>query len=356
MTAVAAPRPLARTVRRTFPLFTALGFAVLASFVLGVGRGAVPISPSAVLGILGDRLLGLDFGFDFAEQQDLVLWTIRLPRVLLSLGIGAALGLSGAALQGIFRNPLADPTLIGVSAGAAVGAVGSIVLGFTALGIWSTPIAAFVGALMTTGTVFTLAYRNGRVEVLTLVLCGVGVNALAFAAVGLLTSIATDSQLRNVSFWQLGSVGGATWEFVAAAAPFIGLGLVLLPRFARQLDLFVLGEREARHLGVNVERTRLLVVVLASLAAGAGVAVAGVLSFVGLVVPHVVRLVHGPGHRVLLPASALGGAAVLTFADLVARTAAVPREIPLGVVTAIIGAPVFLVLLRRTQRRDGGFA
>ena len=338
------------------PLFAALIVAVGAAFVLGVGRGAVPIGPGEVMGILAKRLTGHDFGIAFDQRQDLVLWTIRLPRVILSLGIGAALGLSGAALQGVFRNPLADPALIGVSAGAAVGAVGSIVLGFTALGIWSTPIAAFVGAVITTGLVFRAAYKNGRVEVITLVLCGVGVNALAFSGVGLLTSIATDAQLRNVSFWQLGSVGGATWEFVAAVAPFIGVALVLLPTYARRLDLFVLGEREARHLGVKVERTRLEVIVLAAMSAGAAVAVAGILGFVGLVVPHVIRLLHGPSHRTLLPASALGGAAVLTIADLIARTAVVPREIPLGVMTSIIGAPVFLLLLRKTRQSQGGFA
>ena len=338
------------------PLFAALIVAVAVAFVLGVGHGAVPIGPGQVVGILAKRLTGHDFGIAFDERQDLVMWTIRLPRVILSLGIGAALGLSGAALQGVFRNPLADPALIGVSAGAAVGAVGSIVLGFTALGIWSTPIAAFVGAVITTGLVFRAAYKNGRVEVITLVLCGVGVNALAFSGVGLLTSIATDAQLRNVSFWQLGSVGGATWEFVGAVAPFIGVALVLLPTYARRLDLFVLGEREARHLGVKVERTRLEVIVLAAMSAGAAVAVAGILGFVGLVVPHAIRLVHGPSHRTLLPASALGGATVLTIADLIARTAVVPREIPLGVMTSIIGAPVFLLLLRRTRQSQGGFA
>jgi iron complex transport system permease protein len=343
-------------LKRTVPLFVVLTLAVVGSFVLGVGRGAVAIGPLEVLGILGKRVIGNDLGVAFQERQELVLWTIRLPRVILALGIGAALGLSGAALQGVFRNPLADPALIGVSAGAAMGAVGSIVLGFTALGIWSTPVAAFIGAGITTGLVFRAAYKNGRVEVITLVLCGVGVNALAFSGVGLLTSIATDEELRNVSFWQLGSVGGATWEFVGAVAPFIGIALVLLPTYARRLDLFVLGEREARHLGVKVERTRLEVIVLAAMSAGAAVAVAGILGFVGLVVPHVIRLVHGPSHRTLLPASALGGAAVLTFADLIARTAVVPREIPLGVMTSIIGAPVFLVLLRRTRHSQGGFA
>ncbi len=337
-------------------LLSALTVLLIAAFVLGLGRGAVPISPLDVLAILTKRLSGRNFGVGFTEQQDAVLWTIRLPRVLLALGVGAALGLSGAALQGVFRNPLADPGLIGVSSGAAVGAVGSIVLGFHALGLWSVPTAAFLGALTAAAVVFRAAHRDGRVEVVTLVLCGVGVNALCGAAIGLLTSIADDDKLRNVSFWQLGSVGGATWELVRALLPFVVLALLALPRLADELDLFVLGEREARHLGVRVERTRLFVIVIASLAAGAAVAVAGILGFVGLIVPHLIRLINGPGHRVLLPASALGGAAVLTLADLAARTVTVPREVPLGVMTALLGAPVFLVLLRRTRQTSGGFA
>jgi iron complex transport system permease protein len=351
--------PAAAQSRRGFAslsLMAVLSVSLVATFVIGVGRGAVPIDPGQVLAVVAHRLTGSSMGIALDEQADLVLWTIRIPRVVLSIGIGAALSVSGAALQGIFRNPLADPGLIGVSAGAAVGAVGSIVLGFTAFGIWSTPLAAFVGALTVTAVVFSSAFRSGRVEVVTLVLCGVGVNALAFAMVGLLTSVATDEELRNISFWQLGSVGGATWEIVTAVAPFLAVGLILLPRFARRLDLLALGEREAKHLGVDVVRTRLFVIILASLAAGSAVAVAGIISFVGLIVPHVIRLVNGPSHRTLLPASALGGAIVLTLADLVARTAVVPREIPLGVMTSLLGAPVFLVLLRKTRQQAGGFA
>ena len=343
---------------REFALVIALGILTIFSFVLGLGRGAVSISPVQVFSILLNRLFGVGqtFGSGFSEQQSAVLFSIRLPRVLLSLGVGAALGLSGAALQGVFRNPLADPGLIGVSSGAAVGAVGSIVLGFTTFGLWSVPVAAFIGALIASAVVFRSAYKNGRVEVVTLVLCGVGVNALCGAAIGMLLSIADDDQLRNASFWQLGSVGGATWDAVKAMAPFVCLAIVALPRLAAQLDLFVLGEREARHLGVRVERTRLIVIGVSALAAGAAVAVAGILGFVGLIVPHLIRLVNGPGHRVLLPASALGGASVLTLADLAARTVVIPREVPLGVMTALIGAPLFLVLLRRTRQSQGGFA
>ena len=326
------------------------------SFVVGVGWGAVAIGPDEVLRVLAKRLFAWRIGGDVELQKDAVLWTIRLPRVLLSLSVGSALGVSGAALQGVFRNPLADPGLIGVSSGAALGAVAAIVGGFSAFGLWSVPFAAFLGSILATLLVFSMAHRNGRVEVVTLVLCGVAINALSGAGIGLLTSIANDRQLREVSFWQLGSVGGATWETIRAIVPFVLIALLILPRLARRLDLLVLGEREARHLGVNVERTRLTVIVLCGLACGAAVAVAGILSFVGLIVAHLIRLVNGPGHRVLLPASALGGAAMLTFADLIARTAVVPREIPLGVMTAMLGAPIFLFLIRRSQREYGGFA
>lgn len=341
---------------RSTPLLVALVAALLASVLVGVGMGAVHISPWEVIRILARRLLQVRLGGAVEPQLDAVLWTIRLPRIVLAVLVGAALGVSGAALQGVFRNPLADPALIGVSSGAALGAVAAIVLGADALGLWTLPVAAFVGAVAMAVVVFAIAHREGRVEVVTLVLCGVAVNALSGAGIGLLITVADDAQLRDISFWQLGSVGGATWTFVGACAPFVLLALVALPRQARRLDLLVLGEREARHLGVAVERTRFTVIALAALATGAAVAVAGILGFVGLVVPHLVRLVAGPSHRTLLPASAVGGALVLTLADLAARTIAVPREVPLGVMTALLGAPVFLWLIRWSRQQAGGFA
>jgi iron complex transport system permease protein len=320
---------------------------------VSIGRGAVPISPTNVLRILASRLTGLHVtGID--AQEGAVLWTIRLPRVVLAITIGAALGISGASLQGIFRNPLADPGLIGVSSGAALGAVISIVWGVSFAGIWTTPLVAFGAAIVMSGAVFAISNRHGRVDVVSLILSGLAMNALAGAAIGFATSVATASQLRDITFWQLGSVGGASWTLVAASFPFIVLALVVLPTMARRLDILALGEREARHLGVSVFSTQIIVIGFAALAAAASVAVAGVLGFVGLVVPHLIRLINGPSHRVLLPASAIAGAAVLTAADLVARTAAAPREIPLGVMTALLGAPLFLWLIRSTRHRLGG--
>jgi iron complex transport system permease protein len=314
--------------------------------VLNLGVGAVPIPPVAVLGILGDHM-GLDLGGGFTAQQNAVLVAIRAPRVLLCALIGAVLAVSGAALQGVFRNPLADPGVIGVSSGAAVGAVGAIVLGVGGswFGLAATPLAAFVGGLLAALAVYAMSRHEGRTEVVTMVLTGVAVSAICGAFVGLLTFLADDAELRTIVFWSLGSMGGATWGAVGAAAPMLVASVVLLPLFGRPLNALVLGEREARHVGVDTERVRLAVVALAALGTGASVSIAGIVGFVGLVTPHLLRLIAGPDHRLLLPASMLYGAALLVLADLGARLAG---GIPVGIVTALIGAPFFLWLLRRS--------
>lgn len=335
-------------------LFPLLGGLLVGALLLGVGIGAVAIAPVQSAGILLDKA-GIATGIAFTDQQAAVLWAIRLPRVALAGLVGAGLAVSGAALQGVFRNPLADPGLIGVSSGAAFGAVAAVVLGFAGLGVASLPVAAFLGGLLTTLIVYGLARSDGRTEVVTLLLTGIALNAIAGAGTGFLTYLADDAELRTITFWSLGSAGGATWPTVGAVAPFIGVGLLLVPRWGRALNLLVLGEREARHLGVATERVRLGIVALAALMTGAAVAVAGTVGFVGLVVPHLLRMVAGPDHRLLLPASGLGGAALLVLADLAARTLAAPAELPLGVVTALAGGPFFLWLLHRTRREHGGW-
>jgi iron complex transport system permease protein len=341
-------------VRRA--LLPVLAVLLLVAVVLNLGVGAVPISPAEVLSILAERL-GISTGLDHTAQQAAVLSAIRAPRVLMCLLIGAVLAVSGAALQGVFRNPLADPGVIGVSSGAAVGAVAAIVLGVgsTWFGRTATPVAAFIGGLIAALAVYAMSRRDGRTEVVTMVLTGVAVSAICGAFVGLLTFLADDAQLRTIVFWSLGSMGGSTWESFGAAAPMLLASAVLLPLFGRPLNALVLGEREARHVGVDTERVRLTVVALAALGTGASVSVAGIVGFVGLVTPHLLRLVAGPDHRLLLPASALGGAVLLLVADLVARTVVVPAELPLGVVTALAGGPFFLFLLLRTRRLHGGW-
>ena len=339
---------------RAAGLVAGLGLALVATVVLSVAVGAVHVRPAQVLAILADRA-GLDIGVSYAPQQEAVVWAIRLPRVVLGLLVGAGLASAGAAMQGIFRNPLADPGVIGVSSGAALGAVFAIVIGFAGLGQRALPVAAFAGGLLATLAVYGLSRHQGRTEVVTLVLTGVAVNAIAGAGIGLLTFLASDAQLRSLVFWSLGSLGGATWGVVGAVAPFLIAGVVALPRFARSLDLLVLGEREAAHLGVATERVRMGVIVLAAMTTGAAVAAAGIVGFIGLVVPHLVRLVAGPSHRVVLVASALGGAIVVVGADLASRTLAVPAELPLGVLTGALGGPFFLWLLHRARAEQGGW-
>jgi iron complex transport system permease protein len=363
MTALALPRRRARDKRETVAvsrlspaiLLPALAILLVVAAVMSIGIGAVGIGVPQIAGILAQHA-GIDLGIDFTRQQDAVLWQIRLPRVVMTGAIGGALAVSGATLQGIFRNPLADPSLIGVSSGAATGAVAAIVLGITPFGVRSLPIAAFAGGAAATMLVYTLSRQNGKTDAVTLLLTGIAVNAISGAFTGLMTFVADDEELRTITFWSMGSTGSATWERVAAIAPFLVIGMLLLPRYAAPLNLFALGEREASHLGVDTERVRVVLVTITALLVGASVAVAGIVGFLGLVVPHLIRLISGPNHKTLLPASALGGAALLLFADLISRTIAVPAEIPLGVVTSFIGGPFFLFLLFRTRRNQGNWA
>ena len=335
-------------------LLPVLGLLTLAALLLSVGVGAVRIAPDEVAAILAGHL-GIDLGVAVDPQQDRILWGIRLPRVVLAVLVGSALGVSGATLQGMFRNPLADPGLIGVSSGAALGAVASVALGVNVLGLMTLPVFAFAGGALTAVGVYLLSRHNGRTEVVTLILVGIALNTAAGAGTGLLTYVATDQQIRAVVFWSLGSLGSATWDSVLAATPFVVVGILLVQRWGRVLNLLVLGEAEARHLGVDTERARVELIALTALMTGAAVAVAGVIGFVGLIVPHLIRQVAGPDHRVLLPASALGGATLLLLADLVARTVVAPAELPLGALTALAGGPVLLLLMLRTRRVQGGW-
>lgn len=347
----ATPVP-SRTRARAALILAGLPLVLLAAVVLAVGTGAVPIGPAQVLSIFLAPL-GLPPLAPYEEQQAAVLHAIRLPRVVLGALVGAGLAVAGAAMQGLFRNPLADPGLLGISSGAALAAAMSVVLGVHAFGLYSLPLAAFAGSLVSTAVIYLLSQRGGRVSVPTMLLAGIAVNALCGAGTGLMTFLATDEQLRTITFWQLGSLGGATWPAVLSAAPLLLLGTLLLPLLARPLDALMLGESGAAHLGIPVQRVKWVIVTLVALGVGAGVAVAGGIGFVGLVVPHLLRLVMGPGHRTLLPASALLGAALLVLADLLARTIVIPAEVPIGIVTALLGAPFFLYLLRRGQREVG---
>jgi iron complex transport system permease protein len=336
--------------RAAFLALAVLGIVVV---LVSIGRGATAIPLARILEAFAS-LAGI--GEPGAAAESAIVLQIRAPRTLLGFACGGALALAGAALQGLFRNPLADPTLIGASSGGALAAVTVIVFGGSLFGALdglaralALPVVAFVGALAATLLVYRFASREGRTSVATMLLAGIGIAAIANAGIGILIFLSDDDQLRTLNFWLLGSLAGGTWTLVLPVLCFLALPLVLLPRYGAGLNAFALGEAEAGHLGYDVERLKRWIIVLAALAAGASVAVAGVIGFVGLIVPHLVRLALGADHRLVLLASALLGGSLLVIADIVARTLAVPAELPIGIVTALAGGPVFLWLLLRRR-------
>ncbi|RVW04155.1 FecCD family ABC transporter permease [Rhodococcus xishaensis] len=347
-----ASRPRVRAGTVIAGLVILLALLALASATIG----QVPTSPAEVLGSLTHRI-GLDIGpMPSHPSGEVTLWQVRFPRVILAMLVGAALGCAGALLQGVFSNPLAEPGVIGVSAGAAVGASAVIVLGgaFTAGPAVAT--SAFIAGLITTTLVYLLARAEGRTEVVTLVLTGVAVNAFAGGLIAFFTFVASPAARDQIVFWQLGSLNGATWNAVAIVAPMAIAGIAASMLIAARLDLLALGESAARHLGVDVERLRLIAIVIVAVLVSSSVAFTGIILFVGLVVPHVMRMLVGPGHRLLLPASVLGGAVVLLAADLGARTLVPNADLPLGMLTSLVGGPFFFWLLRRTRSSQGGWA
>ncbi|KVK72704.1 MULTISPECIES: FecCD family ABC transporter permease [Burkholderia] len=324
-------------------LIAALAAASIAALCIGAYR----LTPAQLLDTLAatDARLASDAAL---RQARAVLLDIRAPRVVLALLVGAGFGAAGAAMQALFRNPLADPGLIGVSSGAALGASALIVLGPLAaapVALGFLPVAAFGGALAVAALVYRLAVSRGRLALPLLLLAGIAINALAGAAIGLLTYVADDAQLRSLTFWSLGSVGGAQWRAIAAVAPFALAGCALLARERHALNALQLGETEALHLGVPVQRVKRRVLVGTAMCVGALVSCTGAIGFIGLVAPHCVRLAAGPDQRIAMPGAALLGALIAVTADLAARTLAAPAEIPLGILTALIGAPFFLALL-----------
>lgn len=310
--------------------------ALILAILLSLGNGAVSIP---LWDVMTWRLQ--------PELQG-VLFSIRLPRVILACVVGAALSVAGASLQGLFRNPLADPALIGVSSGAAL-AVGITIVVFPPLsGIWgafSLSSAAFLGGLMTTLLILRFAGSGGTFSVIVMLLAGIAFNALAGAGMGFLQFISDDSQLRALSFWSMGGLGGALWPSVLVAAAVALPACAMLLRRAHELNVLSLGEEEARHLGLESAKVQRSVILWAALAVGAAVSVSGIIGFVGLVVPHFVRLLIGPDHRTLIPFSAISGAALLAVGDTLARTVMIPAELPVGILTSLIGGPCFLWFL-----------
>lgn len=333
-------------------LFISLSLLCLLAIWLSLALGPVSLPMFDTLRA-GLRLLGLPVSEDGLQQAEMILGQIRLPRTLLGLAVGAVLALSGVGMQGLFRNPLADPGLVGVAAGAAMGAAVAIVGGAwfggmpDAFAPYLLSFCAFVGGLGVTALVYRLGRRDGQTNVATMLLAGVAMTALGGAAVGLFSYLADDATLRTLTFWNLGSLNGASYERLWPLL-LVATGVaVWLPRRAKALNALLLGESEARHLGVDVERLKRELVFCTALGVGAAVAAAGLIGFIGLVVPHLLRLLAGPDHRVVLPASLLAGGVLMLFADLAARLLLAPAELPIGIVTAFIGAPFFLFLLMR---------
>ena len=356
MGATVAVRPaLARSrLTRATMCFGGGALLLVAALVAGVGLGSVPISPAETIGVLAHRLLGIGSGAGVSAATETILWDLRLPRVLSAMIVGGGLACAGAVFQALFWNPLADPYIIGTAAGASLGAVTGIVAplllpaiaigaGSSWVGIGLVQVLAFSGGLATVALVLRVARVGDRIDVVTLLLVGYAISAILSAGVALLM-FWSGRALSAIFSWLMGSLAGASWADLAVAAPLVLFAFgALLVRW-RRLNLLLLGDLAAAHLGVDVEREKWILAMLATLATSAVVAVAGTIGFIGLVVPHLVRLALGPDHRLLLPASVIYGAALLTLADLGARMA---NGIPVGIVTALLGAPFFISLLRR---------
>jgi iron complex transport system permease protein len=335
--------------------FYALILPVLAvATVAAIVIGSTPLAWHTVVRVIAMKLAPagwVDAG-GVTRADEAIVWLIRLPRVLVAVVVGAALATAGALMQGLFRNPLAEPSLTGVGPGAVLGAVVVFVTGWSTVSVVALPLAAIVSALLSLFLVYAIATRGGATPITTLLLAGIAVGSFLSAIASMLISlnIVTWQVAQEIVFWMMGGLDARSWAHVWLSAPFVILGLAAALLQSRTLDLLLLGEESAAALGVDVEAAKRLLVTTAALLTGASVAVAGMVGFVGLVVPHAVRMLLGPTHRTLIPASALGGAAFLVLCDLVARTVRPPAEIRLGVVTAICGAPFFLVLLLRRLR------
>ncbi len=343
-----APRITDRRSRARQVQFWLIALLVAVS-ILSLGQGASGIS---LVGAVSDLVQGRSI----APLDRIVLLDIRLPRLAMGIAVGASLAVSGALMQGLFRNPLADPGLVGISAGAGLGAIAAIVLGGALPGAVATlaghhlvAVAAFLGGWISTLVLYRVATRAGRTSVATMLLAGIALAALSGAASGVLVYMADDQQLRDLTFWGMGSLAGATWGKVAAAAPIMLAALATAPFLARGLNGLALGEATAGHIGIQVQRVKALTILAVTGATGAAVAVSGGIGFIGIVVPHLLRLATGPDHETLLPNAALLGASLLIAADMISRTLIAPAELPIGIVTALLGAPVFLWILLRQR-------
>jgi cobalamin transport system permease protein len=337
--------------------FAIIEVVLCVAFIAGIAIGSSPVPAVTVARVLASHFLpqGWVDITDIAEPQQVIVWLIRTPRVIVAALVGAGLAVAGAQMQGLFRNPLASPDIIGSSSGGVFGAVLALATGLAMRSIFYLPVMSFVGALLALFLVYSIATRRGRTPVSTLLLAGVAFNTL----IGALTSFVISLQwvrwevAQEILFWMMGGLDSRTWKHVWLALPCVVAGLIVALVYSRDLDVLLLGEETALAVGADIEKVKRIILTSAALLTGTAVAVSGLIGFVGLVVPHIVRLIIGPKHRYLLPASALTGAAFLILTDILARTVSRPEEIRLGIVTAILGAPFFLYLLLRHYRAVG---
>lgn len=349
-------RARAHPARRRTLVGVALAALLVAAVLVSAVVGQFGVSVPEVIGSLL-RAVGIPNPWTPVDDTaEAALWIIRFPRIVMAMGVGAALAVAGAVMQAIFGNPLAEPGVVGVSSGAALGAALAIVTGVLAWGEWTIAVLAFAGGLGSTLLVYGVSRANGRTEVVTLLLTGIAVNAFASAGLAFLLFLAGSASREQIVFWQLGSLSGSLWRESLLVIGIAVAGTAIAIVLGRRYDILALGERNARHLGIDVERLRLVSIVLVALLTGIAVAFVGIISFVGLVVPHLMRMILGPSHRALLTASAFGGALLVVLADLLARTLVNGAELPIGLLTSLIGGPFFFVLLWRQRRASGGWA
>lgn len=342
-------------MNKTRILYWILSGVLIVSCLVSVSIGSVSIEIKQIFSLILNRM-GFEGSQNFTTIQENVFWILRFPRVLFGILVGVALGVSGVSLQGIFRNPLVDSGLIGIASGASLLASCFIVLSsyFSFLSIVNAQLTmafvAFVGAAVTAFLVYRVSLYNGKINITMLILAGVALNAVSGSLTGLLTYFADDRQLRDITFWTLGSLSGATWLSLSILAFFVLIPAFILMRYRNALNAFALGEKSAYFIGVDTKKVKFVILLCSTAMVGATVAFSGIIGFVGLVIPHILRLMIGPNHRALMPLSALAGALLICLADLVSRTLINPIEIPIGIITSIIGAPILLIIILKQKR------
>lgn len=343
---------MAKNHKSFFYLLLLLLTVLLLSFIFALKLGTVSLPTADILNLIWNKIT-FSSHLSVNEESEIIFNSIRFPRVLMAALVGATLALSGGAMQAILRNPLADPGLLGVSSGASLFVTASIVLGINLFGDFSLPIIAFLGSFFAMFFIFLLSKIKGQMSITTIVLSGIAINAFLSALTSFFIFLSNNEQLRSITFWQLGSFGSANWQAVSLFFPFALVTIIGIPFLSKSLNALILGENNAELMGVHVARVKYAIIFLVSLGVGASVAMCGVISFVGLVIPHLVRLWIGPEHKKLFILSIVSGALLMIVADLLSRMLIRPTEIPIGVITAILGAPFFLFLLLKNKK--GGF-